>query len=94
MRRFPGPTLWAASRLPWCWYQFHGRLNHQLLKLHVQYGHVVRVAPNELSFTSDTAWKTIYGQRSTEMGKDPVFSLHTPTGVPSMLLPYTILSAG
>ncbi|KAL1963922.1 hypothetical protein VTN77DRAFT_7728 [Rasamsonia byssochlamydoides] len=85
LRRFPGPTLWAATRLPWCWYQFHGRLNHQLLKLHIQYGHTVRVAPNELSFTNDTAWKTIYGQRSAEMGKDPVFSLHTPTGVANIL---------
>lgn len=53
--------------------------------MHIKYGPTVRVAPNELSFTSETAWKIIYGSRSNEMGKDPVFSLHTPTGVQSKL---------
>ena len=80
LKRYPGPTLWAATRIPWCWWQYKGRLNQRLLDLHTQYGHTVRIAPNELSFTTDTAWKTIYGQRSVEMGKDPVFRLHTPTG--------------
>jgi hypothetical protein len=83
LRRYPGPKLWAATRLPWCWYQYKGGLNSQLLKLHIKYGHTIRIAPSELSFTTETAWKTIYGQRSVEMGKDPVFSLHTPTGAQS-----------
>lgn len=51
----------------------------RLSELHIKYGHTVRIAPNELSFTSDTAWKTVYGHRSLEMGKDPVYSLDTPT---------------
>ncbi|PLB47616.1 benzoate 4-monooxygenase cytochrome P450 [Aspergillus steynii IBT 23096] len=85
LRGYPGPWLWAATRLPWCWYQFHGTLNQKLLALHEQYGQVVRVAPNELSFTTATAWKAIYGPRSDEMPKDPVFSLLTPTGVPNIL---------
>ncbi|KAL4912424.1 cytochrome P450 [Aspergillus aurantiobrunneus] len=85
LRNYPGPVLWAATRLPWCWYQYRGRLSRKLLELHVRYGQTVRVAPNELSFTSEAAWRTIYGQRSQEMGKDPVFSLHTPTGVQSIL---------
>ncbi|KAI5463844.1 cytochrome P450 [Mariannaea sp. PMI_226] len=81
----PGPKLWAASRLPWCWYQYHGRLNHKLAELHNHYGTVVRVAPNELSYSSESAWKCIYGQRSIEMKKDPIFSLVTPTGVPNIM---------
>ena len=84
LRGVPGPRLWAASRLPWCWQQYQGRLHYKLLSLHKQYGYAVRVAPNEVSFTSDTAWKTIYGHRSAEMGKDPIFRLHTPTGAQSM----------
>ena len=83
LRHYRGPKLWAATRLPWCWYQYKGTLHSHLLELHIKYGHTVRIAPNELSFTTDTAWKTIYGHRSTEVGKDPVFRLHTPTGAQS-----------
>ncbi|XRM47062.1 hypothetical protein ABZX51_010067 [Aspergillus tubingensis] len=85
LRRYPGPRLWAATRLPWCWYQAQGRLNQKLLELHLRYGHIVRVAPNELSYNSEQAWRAIYGPRSDEMGKDPVFSLRTPTGVQNIL---------
>ncbi|TKA49840.1 hypothetical protein B0A55_12779, partial [Friedmanniomyces simplex] len=63
-----------------------GVLQYKLLELHVKYGHAVRVAPNEMSFTSENAWKTIYGQRSVEMPKDPIFSLLTPTGVQNIML--------
>lgn len=35
-----------------------------MLKLHEEYGPVVRVAPNELSFSSLQSWKDIYGQRA------------------------------
>ncbi|CAM1511667.1 Fc.00g091800.m01.CDS01 [Cosmosporella sp. VM-42] len=85
LRHHPGPKSWAATRLPWCWNQYRGRLNHRLVELHTQYGSTVRVAPNEISYNSETAWKTIYGQRSVEMSKDPIFSLVTPTGVPNIM---------
>ena len=85
LRKHPGPISWGATRLPWCWHQYHGRLSRKLLELHEKYGKTVRVAPNELSFISEAAWKTIYGPRSNEMGKDSVFSLHTPTGVQSKI---------
>lgn len=83
LRQHPGPKSWAATRVPWCWHQYRGRLNHRLVELHRQYGSTVRVAPDELSYNSESAWKTIYGQRSVEMSKDAIFSLVTPTGVPS-----------
>ena len=38
--------------------------------LHRQFGPVVRIAADELSFTSAGAWKTIYGHRSVEMEKN------------------------
>ncbi|KAK3368610.1 putative benzoate 4-monooxygenase cytochrome P450 [Podospora didyma] len=85
LSRHPGPKLWAATRLPWCWNQYWGNLNSRMVELHEQYGPVVRVAPDEVSYTSPTAWKTIYGQRSVEMPKDPNFSLLTPSGVQNIL---------
>jgi cytochrome P450 len=38
-----------------------GDLTHRVKELHDEYGEVVRIAPNELSFTSLEAWQSIYG---------------------------------
>jgi len=53
---YPGPKSAAASYVP----QFiaRGKGNIQYVKkLHDKYGSVVRIAPNELSFTNPHAWK-------------------------------------
>lgn len=63
LRGYPGPRLWAASRLPWNYFNLQGNLATKILALHQQYGPVVRIAPDELSYTTGTAWKKIYGQR-------------------------------
>lgn len=63
LRGYPGPRLWAASRLPWNFYNLQGDLATKILELHLRYGPVVRIAPDELSYTTSTAWKKIYGQR-------------------------------
>ena len=86
LRNFPGPRLWAASRIPWCYYQYRGVLHRQILQLHIQYGPTVRIAPTELSYTDGKAWKDIYAHRKDEMSKDPVFRLHTPTGAQNILV--------
>jgi len=39
-----------------------GALPHRIKEFHEQYGSVVRVAPDELSFTDPTAWRDIYPQ--------------------------------
>lgn len=44
------------------------------------------MAPTELSFADNGTWKTIYGHRKEEMGKDPIFRLHTPTGAQNILV--------
>ncbi|KAK3303879.1 putative benzoate 4-monooxygenase cytochrome P450 [Chaetomium strumarium] len=85
LSQHPGPKAWAASRLPWCLHQYRGNLSQRLHQLHQCYGPVVRVAPDEISYISADAWKTIYGQRSVEMPKDPNFSLLTPSGVQNIL---------
>jgi cytochrome P450 len=51
-----------------------GRMPMETRKLHDRYGPVVRLSPNELSFTSVQAWTDIYGHRSgrTDLSKHPI----------------------
>jgi hypothetical protein len=57
LRRYPGPLFWAISRLPWAAISFAGKLPFRVAALHAQYGPVVRIAPDELSFIDPLAWK-------------------------------------
>lgn len=52
------------SRIPYIYYLLNGCLHVKLLDAHKQYGAVVRLAPDELAFTSAQAWKNIYGKTS------------------------------
>ncbi|KAI7773754.1 hypothetical protein LA080_009997 [Diaporthe eres] len=62
LRKYPGPKLWAASSLPWGFSFMAGRMHESLMDLHNKYGTVVRVAPDELSFSSPDAWEEVYGR--------------------------------
>ena len=63
LAQFPGPPLWKATCLPYVYYMATGKLTFHLLPLHAKYGSVVRIAPDELSFTAAEAWTDIYGHR-------------------------------
>ncbi|OHW97775.1 cytochrome p450 [Colletotrichum incanum] len=69
LRHYPGPRLWAATRLPWNFVNLQGNLAWRIRDLHERYGPVIRIAPDELSYTSSAAWRKIYGQRSPEFAK-------------------------
>jgi cytochrome P450 len=69
LQSYPGPKLWAITRVPWHWRNLHGRLAWDIKALHEKYGPVVRIGPDELSYTSSSAWKKIYGQRNPEFPK-------------------------
>lgn len=64
LRAYPGPKLWAATRLTWTHAMQSGRYHQMLHDLHTNYGPVVRVAPDELSYLAPEAWKDIYGNRN------------------------------
>jgi cytochrome P450 len=49
-----------------------GDLHKKLHAMHVQYGSVVRIAPDELSFIDPQAWKDIYSNR--HIGKDSTWT--------------------
>ncbi|KAI3324405.1 putative cytochrome P450 [Xylariaceae sp. AK1471] len=44
--------------------QIRGRLPFHVTDLHSRYGVVVRIAPNELAFSSPQAWRDIYGHKT------------------------------
>ncbi|KAL6806352.1 cytochrome P450 [Trichoderma sp. SZMC 28013] len=76
LRKYPGPRLWAATRIPYARMIFSGKSHLKIHELHQTYGDVVRVAPNELAYVDGTAWNDIMGHRKRgqgENGKDPVF---------------------
>ncbi|KAM6512923.1 hypothetical protein FSOLCH5_010615 [Fusarium solani] len=69
LSKYPGPKLAAITDL---WYAFHwtsGKWHFVIQETHRKYGDVVRIGPNELSFSSVESYKDIYGH-STK-GKKP-----------------------
>ncbi|KAH8746526.1 cytochrome P450, partial [Diaporthe sp. PMI_573] len=66
---FPGPLLWRGSNIPKMVSQIRGTIHWRMLEFHHQYGPVVRLATGELTYTSATAVKEIYSNRS---GRKPV----------------------
>lgn len=74
---FPGPLLWRGSNIPKIISQVRGTVHYRMLEFHEKYGPVVRLAPNELTYTTATALKEIYGNRSGKKPMPPQFSLGT-----------------
>jgi aspirochlorine biosynthesis cytochrome P450 monooxygenase len=63
LAKYPGPLLWRATRLPAAYHHATGDLYKCIATFHDQYGAIVRIAPDELSFTSPDAWPQIYNSR-------------------------------
>lgn len=86
LRHFPGPFWHRASRLPWAIRHARGEQAFHTQRLHDQYGPVVRIGPNHLSFTNPQAWKDIYGNRAGgEMPKSKLFT-RPVRGAPTSVL--------
>lgn len=64
--KFPGPALWAISRIPFAYYLYRGNNHIKIHELHNKYGPVVRVAPSEISFIDAEAWNDIYGKATNK----------------------------
>jgi hypothetical protein len=74
LAKYPGPLLWRISPIPSCISLLRGRISFDYHEFHLKYGPVVRVMPNELSFSTAKAWEDIYGHRIglKNMNKDPI----------------------
>ena len=63
LAKFPGPKLRASSFLPYYWALWLGIEPLTTKTIHEDFGQVVRINPNTLSFITAQAWKDIYGLR-------------------------------
>lgn len=77
----------AATRLPYIRMILAGQAAHTVKRLHQEYGSVVRIAPDELSFIDGDAWKAIYGTRPGhgQKPKDRRFYAPTAGGFPHII---------
>jgi hypothetical protein len=88
LSKYPGPFLWTISRIPFAWSLKAGHLVHDTKRFHDQYGTIVRLAPNELSFIEPQAWQDIYGHRKRghkEFPKNPIWTPPSPNGAHSLI---------
>ena len=60
----PGPTSYSLTKWRLAYDDWKGRRTRTIQQLHLKYGTAVRIGPNELSFNSLSAMKTIYGAGS------------------------------
>ncbi|OQV07837.1 hypothetical protein CLAIMM_12206 [Cladophialophora immunda] len=71
LRKFPGPSAARLTKLYTRRGNFYGRKSEIIHAVHVKYGPVVRVGPNEVSFATPAAYKEIY--ESDIFAKDEKF---------------------
>ncbi|KAI0129614.1 Isotrichodermin C-15 hydroxylase [Xylariales sp. AK1849] len=75
LRHFPGPKLWAMTRIPYTRNNLSGQPQKGILKLHQTYGPFVRITPETLSISHPDVAIDLKGHRKggkEEHGKDPV----------------------
>lgn len=84
LRHYPGPFWSRTTNFPRELALFSGRAHLYAADLHAKYGEVVRVAPNELSYSNAGAWKEIYAHKP-QFPRDPYFIPDPPGGFPGMV---------
>lgn len=75
----PGPKSWAATPIHYALSLRSGRHAQKLKDLHLRYGPVVRVAPDEVSLTCTSAWNIIYSGAGS-FPKSPRWYCPRPNG--------------
>ncbi|KAF5025071.1 hypothetical protein F66182_2840 [Fusarium sp. NRRL 66182] len=80
----PGPRLGLWT----CWqlrsHELRGKRTEYVHQLHQSYGHVVRVAPNEVVFSSLEAMKEIYSSKGSGFDKTSFYDLFSQWGLKTM----------
>ncbi|KAE8385502.1 hypothetical protein ETB97_006995 [Aspergillus alliaceus] len=85
-RKFPGPRSWAAFHIFKDLTCAQGNIDSRLCELHAQYGPVVRISPDELSFVDERAWRDIYAHPNY-LAKWPRFAfVHNKPDTPADII--------
>jgi hypothetical protein len=73
LRKFPGPLGAKLTK----WVDFYhtapGKRHEWIPALHEQYGHIVRIGPNELSFSNPGSVKHLHGPQGARLRKGPYY---------------------
>ena len=75
LSRLPGPFLTRITSLPLIYQEFSSNRRLYIHSLHQKYGPVVRIGPNEVSFTSLDALKEIYTSGGSGYDKTELYTL-------------------
>lgn len=73
--KLPGPAISRLTSLQLKWNELKANRTLYIHSLHLKYGPVVRVAPNEVSFSSWTALKEIYCSSGSGYDKTEFYDL-------------------
>ncbi|KAF4333829.1 benzoate 4-monooxygenase cytochrome P450 [Fusarium beomiforme] len=82
--KVPGPFISNFTSLLLKWHELNANRTVYIHELHKKYGPVVRVAPNEVSFTSIEALKEIYGSGGSGYDKTEFYDLFQVYGKRTM----------
>ena len=85
LRDIPGPFLASFSNLDRLWSCANGQQMNYHLRLHEQYGHLVRIGPKHVSFSDASLISQVYGITSKFYKSDfySMFDIKTPAGAMS-----------
>ncbi|KAF7543396.1 hypothetical protein G7Z17_g10772 [Cylindrodendrum hubeiense] len=75
LSKVPGPVVSNFTSLVLKWHELNANRTLYIHYLHQKYGPVVRVGPNEVSFTSAAALKEIYGSGGSGYDKTEFYNL-------------------
>ncbi|CAJ2506231.1 Uu.00g003610.m01.CDS01 [Anthostomella pinea] len=75
LRKLPGPTLTLFTSWVLKYHEFRANRTRYIHSLHLKYGPVVRIAPNEVSFASLEGVKEIYGSGGSGYDKTEFYDL-------------------
>lgn len=80
LARLPGPWYTKYTSLVLKWHELHANRTNYIHNLHLRHGSIVRLGPNEASFTSAAAVKEIYGSGGSGYDKTEFYNLFTVYG--------------
>ncbi|EEU37816.1 uncharacterized protein NECHADRAFT_54753 [Fusarium vanettenii 77-13-4] len=84
LSRFPGPKLGLLTPWQLRYHELQGKRTQYIHQMHQQYGNVVRVAPNEVVFSSLEAMKEIYLSKGSGYDKPSFYDLFSQFGLRTM----------